>query len=126
MMHSFRAGTTFRAGQTPIRASGPLHDGPRARVLLDAIRLRAERGARDITVDLSAVPFLDGGAIGLLLRGRLAALRSGSTFRVVGAPERVRRALKLVGLLDLLEKGTPDPPRVREAPGQDVPLLLSA
>jgi anti-anti-sigma factor len=125
MERPIRVDEVSRAERAPLRAWGPLTDGPRARTLLASIRGRLDRGARSISLDLSRVPFLDGGGIGVLLKGRSAALRRGAEFRIEGASGAARQTLRLAGLLDLLEDQEPAPARLKPA-GQDAPLLLSA
>jgi anti-sigma B factor antagonist len=59
-------------------------------------------GARAVHVDLSGTQFIDSSGIGILLKGRRAADRTGVAYRVTGATDMVRQILRLSGVLEHL------------------------
>ena len=119
-----------RSGERAVlRVAGRLMAGVRAERILRRVRRVLEGGARDLTLDLSAVRSIDCGGIGLLVLCRDAAMRLGARLRVAGTAGPIRTMLVLSDLLDPLENGerTDDPePAHRRRTGQDAPVLLTA
>jgi anti-anti-sigma factor len=119
--------TTERANDhATLRLAGWLVGGPGTIALSRRIRSLLARGVRAVTVDLAAARVIDCAGIGLLLRCRQEAMRSGAVFRVARASQPVRRMLLLSDLLGLLEGGEAPTPLHKTAPGHDAALLLPA
>lgn len=88
-----------------------------ARDLLDEIGDAVRSGATTITVDLSAVSFLDSSGIAMLFQLRQRIAYSRQELRLVVPPgSPIRRVLELTGVpqvipvRDALEGGPPGPP----------------
>jgi anti-sigma B factor antagonist len=62
------------------------------------LELLAEEGARRLTVDLLAVPFLESTALGILLRHSRKLRMNGGEFTLVTGDVRVSRVLQTAGL----------------------------
>jgi anti-sigma B factor antagonist len=56
----------------------------------------------DVSVDLSAVSFMDSSGLNALIAGRKHASGAGNGFVVLDPPELVERAMQLTGLADYL------------------------
>jgi anti-sigma B factor antagonist len=57
-----------------------------------------------LTVDLSAVTFMDSTGLGMLLAVRGAAKETGKRVRLRGTPARVARLFDITGVTDLFER----------------------
>jgi len=108
------------AGEIDLSNSDILHAG-----LLGV--LCAQRPDR-IEVDLAGVPFLDCGALTVLVVVGSAAARTGCRLRITNPQPLVRRILDLTGLLDVLTTSTDRTPRASVAHGvtSSADLLIAA
>jgi anti-anti-sigma factor len=61
----------------------------------------ADHRSRAVTIDLSAVTFLDSEALGALIDGWQVARNAGKGYRVVHATGLVRRVLQVAGIFDV-------------------------
>jgi anti-anti-sigma factor len=73
--------------------------------LLTRVRTLLRRGERSIVLDLSAVPRIDAGGVGELIRAYNIACAMGVSLRIVHTTKWVREILERVGLFDLLSAG---------------------
>ncbi|MBL7257325.1 STAS domain-containing protein [Paractinoplanes lichenicola] len=80
---------------TVLRLSGELDINARDELRATLTDALAEH--EDVTVDLSAVTFIDSEALGALIDGYNSALDLSATFRVVGATGAVARVLTVSG-----------------------------
>jgi anti-sigma B factor antagonist len=60
-----------------------------------------EEPVRDLTLDLTALSFLDSSGLGALCRAQEVAERRGIDLRLVSVPEHARRVLEITGLTGL-------------------------
>ena len=99
---------------TVLRLSGELDLQPAAglRQLFDEL---AERGRRDLLVDVAQVTFCDSTGLSALIHGYRRCRAAGGSLRVVGDTGMVDRVLRLTGVHDLLV-AQPDraPPGARD------------
>ncbi|HBO54710.1 STAS domain-containing protein [Janibacter terrae] len=95
--------TTSEAGEVHIvHVSGEI-DVTSAAVLRDALEALIADGRRRLTLDLSAVTFMDSTGLGIVV-GRLKRLsRHGGTMTVAAAHPRVLRVFSITGLDQLLD-----------------------
>lgn len=59
-------------------------------------------GTREVIIDLSGLQFIDSSGIGILLKGRRQADRTGVAYRVSAPTGIVRQVLELTGVLEHL------------------------
>jgi anti-anti-sigma factor len=71
--------------------------------------MEAQQGSADVIVDLSDVTFMDSTGINALVRARRNA--PDGLFHVVGAPQRIRKALEIVGVAQYLLEPDSEAPR---------------
>jgi anti-sigma B factor antagonist len=64
----------------------------------------------DVTVDLSAVTFLDSTGFAVLIHAYDALRQTGHTLRTTGEAEIVLTAMRIVGLVDIFHGTTPESP----------------
>lgn len=91
-----------RDGVLRLTVAGPV-------VATNAWRLRIEvndalrdRDASEVELDLAGVPLLDSSGISALIASRTAAQSAGRSLSVVNPRPPVHRALRVLGLLDVL------------------------
>jgi anti-sigma B factor antagonist len=68
------------------------------RQVTSAVRRLLDQGCRDLTLDLSAVTFLDAAALGALIRAASKAHDLDGTFAITSAAGPVRRLCAMTGL----------------------------
>jgi anti-sigma B factor antagonist len=76
---------------------------PALRTRLDAV---LDRGATDVTVDLTRVTFLDSAGLCVLAAAHRRAVRSDVRLRVLASSRAVIRPMQITGLFDLLHVAT--------------------
>ncbi|UMG94861.1 STAS domain-containing protein [Nocardioides sp. TF02-7] len=76
-------------------------------VLKERLDVVVDRGCTDLVLDVSAVSFVDGSALGALDRYRCHVGGRGGRLRVVGADHRFLRNCKLAGYAPLLGRSVP-------------------
>jgi anti-anti-sigma factor len=89
---------TIRLDETIlVKVSGEvdMHGAGRLQAELDELN---RAGARHVIVDLSAVPFLDSAALGVLALEGKRTRADGASFRLVAGNPRVRRVFEVTGL----------------------------
>jgi anti-anti-sigma factor len=92
-----RSPSTGRHSPVLLQVSGELDLA--ARDELRAAIVRAVSDGSDVTVDLSAVTFLDSEALSALIDGSHAARQAAVTFRLAGANGSAQRVLEITGVL---------------------------
>ena len=88
--------TVRRNGTSTVRVEGEL-DIANAPVL-DAVLAEAERGARELLLDLGGVSFVDSTGLRSLLLARRRASAAGRDLRLRNLPPGVERVLEVTGL----------------------------
>ena len=91
------------AGHSVITLGGEIDVN--AAVALRHLLQQAVRDGSTVTVDVAEVGFIDSTVIGALVTAHNAAAAAGRSFVLVGAHARVRRVLRMTGVL---ETPTPD------------------
>jgi anti-anti-sigma factor len=124
MMRACKIDGERSSGRVVVSVRGPLTAGSGIGALLLRVRQLVERGARQVILDLSGVPFVDCAGIGVLVRCLEEARRRGSELRVRHCTGPLRRMLSLSALLEPLQGGTDASAPREEIRGQDVPPLL--
>ena len=117
-----------RAGRRGIiKMNGPLVAGSRGTTLPRHIRRLAVQGIRQVTLDLSRVPYIDCAGIGVLVLCREEARGHGVCFNVSGCRGPIRSMLAMSALLEPLAGGGPESARLEPSLGfHDPPMLLPA
>ena len=69
---------------------------------LETLLKRAVDAARDVTVDIAGVQFIDSTVISALINARNTATAGGGRFTLVNPGAQVRRVLQITGVLDTL------------------------
>jgi anti-sigma B factor antagonist len=72
-------------------------------VLKDAVCSALKRGASDVLLDLSAVPYLDSTRLGELIGAHVSVTRAGGRLRLVRTPPRILELLDLAGLSGIFQ-----------------------
>jgi anti-sigma B factor antagonist len=98
------------AGAAPVVrvvASGEIDSSsaPALRTRLDEL---LDKGATDLTIDLTGVTFLDSAGLCVLAAAHRRAVRSDVTLRVVASSRAVVRPMQITGLYDLLHVVSPE------------------
>jgi len=93
----FQLTTDPRPPTAHLVAAGEL-DIYTVRQVASAVRRMLDAGCRDLSLDLSAVSFLDAAALGSLLRSAALTHDHHGTFRVVAAGRPVTRLCEMTGL----------------------------
>ena len=78
---------------------------PVGRWLSRTVQGRLDHGERRIIVDLSRLTAIDAAGIGELVRALNVAAAAGGALRVVQPQARVRRLLRVAGLIEILTAG---------------------
>lgn len=84
-----------------VAATGEL-DAASAATLSDALAGSHER-AGSVVLDLAGVTFIDSSGLRVIAAAHVAASEGGSSFRIVGPSDRVRRIFEMTGLETLIE-----------------------
>jgi anti-anti-sigma factor len=96
------------AGPAWVRAIGEL-DLAAAGQLIEVLR-EVQHRARLIVLDLRELTFLDAAGVRAIVDANLYARRNGRRVLLVRAPNRVQKALELMGVCDDIEIYEPDQP----------------
>jgi len=71
-------------------------------ILREELTVLVERGARDCTIDISDVAFVDSSGLGVLVGLYKRLAETNGTVRVVGARPAVRKVFEITGLETIL------------------------
>ncbi len=78
-----------------------VNDEPGA--LKDAVSSALRRGATQVLLDLSQVPYLDSTRLGELIGAHISVSRAQGKLRLIRTPERILELLALAGLRDVFQ-----------------------
>ncbi|MEZ5315891.1 MAG: STAS domain-containing protein [Vicinamibacterales bacterium] len=85
-------------GVATITLTGRLTVNDQPGVLKDAVTGALRRGARNVLLDLSGVPYIDSTRLGELIGAHVTVSRQGGQLRLVATPPRIMELLQLAGL----------------------------
>jgi anti-sigma B factor antagonist len=85
-------------GITVIELAGRLTVNDRPGLLKGAVSAAADRGARQIVLDLSSVKYIDSTRLGELIAAHVTLSRLGGQLRLAGTPARVTELFAMAGL----------------------------
>ena len=90
-------------GTTVYRLTGPFTDSKESYGLLDKVRADVEAGARRVVLNLTKVPRITSGGIGIMCACFTSLNNAEKAFTLIGIDHRNQAMLKAVGLWDRLE-----------------------
>src|SRR5262245_22347249 len=73
-------------------------------LLKEAVAGVVRRGAKNVLVDLSGVPYIDSTRLGELIAAHVTVSRQGGRLKLVKTPHRVVELLLIAGLGDVFER----------------------
>jgi anti-anti-sigma factor len=77
--------------------------GEEANVLRDAVKVLVEEKAANVLFDLSGVPWMNSGGVGVLVQSYTSLHNAGARVKFLSVSERVRSILHITRLLGVLE-----------------------
>ena len=87
-----------------VEMTGRLTINDQPGVLKEAVADLVAKGARNVLVDLSGVPYIDSTRLGELIAAHVTVTRQGGRLKLLRTPARVVDLLVLAGLGDVFER----------------------
>ena len=87
-----------QSGVTVIELAGRLTVNDRPGMLKGAVGAAADRGARQVVLDLSSVMYIDSTRLGELIAAHVTLSRLGGQLRLAATPARVTELFTMAGL----------------------------